>query len=120
MANTRSIVLLCCLALSTAFELPQGALSRDSHLPIITHGYEPNSQVPLGRTHGLMPGYGNSSANYWLGGIDHTQSKSIYDSYVVYRNVKDFGTKGDGFTDDTSAIQNAITCMSNAHFTDRG
>lgn len=29
--------------------------------------------------------------------------------YVVWRNVRDYGAKGDGSTDDTAAINNAIT-----------
>jgi polygalacturonase len=94
----------------------EDSAGRLPHISRPNYRYGPNSQVSLGAPNSLVAGDTNSSATYWLGDIDHTQSKSIYDSsYVVYRNVKDFGAKGDGFSDDTKAIQNAISCMSGTH-----
>ncbi|PYH99442.1 exo-beta-1,3-glucanase Exg0 [Aspergillus ellipticus CBS 707.79] len=52
------------------------------------------------------------SSDYWVGTITRQGTvpfSNVTSSYQIFRNVKDYGAKGDGSTDDTAAINEAIS-----------
>ena len=92
--------------LDLSAELGRGAIPNLNPEVQALHGLT-DDDVTL-KTHKHVKRYG-SGAPYWMGQIKR-QGKIAYGnnaSYVLWRNVLDYGAKGDGVTDDTDAINNA-------------
>ncbi|GAB1197984.1 hypothetical protein APSETT444_007290 [Aspergillus pseudonomiae] len=67
--------------------------------------------------HGTIHARDNGD-NYWLSSLgSHGQSPLAQSGYQFFRNVKDFGAVGDGVTDDTAAINRAVTAFSSSDHT---
>ena len=81
--------------------------------------YSPRTASSLGSSCSAPLGGGTASPTdpYWLETINHQGTSpfnSSPSSYQIFRNVKNFGAKGDGVADDTAAIKLVLDHLARA------